>query len=589
MDQLEATGQLPAVSPARRFPPGFPARRGGGGRRSGGGGGSSSGGGRRRVLLPAVLIAGVAGAIVVALWAVDTNTASGKVVRNVTLGERSIAGMGPDEVRAAAAELAAAYRDAEVVVDAEGGGFRATAAELGLSVVEDRTAGDALRVGRTGSVPGRIWAWARGFLTERVAPVRITVDERAMNRIVAERDPRRTAPVEPTLTVQDDKVVAKEGEPGRGISPPSVLAALEKAGPRGLPLRIDVRRATLPPRFGLEVARTLAERAEQLAASGLRVTAGPQEATVAASVVRSWFKTEPTADELKLAVDASGALDALAELFPKPVVAPVNAGFTVSGGRVSITPPKAGSGCCGPGTVEAIQAALLNRASPEQAVALPLKPVAPARDEEAARNLGIVEPIGTFTTNHAAGEPRVANIHRIADLIQGAVIAPGATFSINDYVGRRTAANGFVAAPIIDENYKFTEDVGGGISQFATTIFNAAFFAGLDIPSYYMHGIYISRYPYGRESTISFPAPDVRIRNNTPYGVLIWPTYTGTSITVTMYSTKFVSGEQTGQTTEKKGVCTAVTTERTRTYVDGRKTVDRFSGLYSPEEGVKCD
>jgi vancomycin resistance protein YoaR len=183
----------------------------------------------------------------------------------------------------------------------------------------------------------------------------------------------------------------------------------------------------------------------------------------------------------------------------------------------------------------------------------------------------------------------VANIHRIADLIQGVVIAPGTTFSVNDHVGRRTIANGFVAAPVIDHEYKFTEDVGGGISQFATTIFNAAFFAGLDIPSYYMHGIYIARYPYGRESTISFPSPDVRIRNNTPHGVLIWPTYTATSITVTMYSTKYVSGEQTNQTTAKKGVCTEVTTERTRTYVDGRKTTDRFSGLYSPEEGVKCE
>ena len=319
------------------------------------------------------------------------------------------------------------------------------------------------------------------------------------------------------------------------------------------------------------------------------MTAGPATATVPASVVRSWFRTQATEEELKLTVDASGAPDALAELFPEPAVEPVDAGFTVSAGRVSITPAKAGSGCCAAGATAAIQSALLTRITADTAIALPLKPVAPKRDEEAARKLGITEPIGTFTTNHAAGEPRVQNIHRIADLIRGVVIAPGATFSVNDHVGRRTTANGFVAAPIIDENYKFTEDVGGGISQFATTIFNAAFFAGLDIPSYYMHGIYIARYPYGRESTISFPAPDVRIRNNTPYGVLIWPTYTATSITVTMYSTKYVSGEQTNQTKEMKGVCTAVTTERTRTYVDGRKTTDRFSGLYSPEEGVKCE
>jgi len=562
--QLEATGRPPAIQqPPRR----------------------SSG----RKVVQVLVVAALTLVVVVALWAIDTKVSEDRVGRKVSLGGRSIAGMDPTELEGAVAELAARYQEAPVVVEAPEAGFEATAPELGLSVDQAATATDAMAIGRTGNVMTRIFGWARGFVAERPAPVRIDVDQNAMERIVRERDPKRTAPVEPSVTVKDDKVVAKPGEPGRGIAAPSVLAALRKAGPEGLPLRISVDRDSVPPRFPIEDARRLAERAEALSAGGLPVTAGPASATVPASVVRGWFRTQATEEELQLTVDASTAPDALAELFPEPAVQPVNAGFTVNAGRVSITPAKAGSGCCAAGATAAIQSALLNRASADTAVALPLKPVAPSRDEEAARKLGITESIGTFTTNHAAGEPRVQNIHRIADLIRGAVIAPGATFSVNDYVGRRTTANGFVAAPIIDHEYNFTDDVGGGISQFATTIFNAAFFAGLDIPSYYMHGIYISRYPYGRESTISFPSPDVRIRNNTPYGVLIWPTYTGTSITVTMYSTKYVSGEQTNQTTEKKGVCTAVTTERTRTYVDGRRTTDRFSGLYSPEEGVKCE
>ncbi|MDQ3640885.1 MAG: VanW family protein [Actinomycetota bacterium] len=574
MDQLEATGPLPAVQPPRRLRPGTSE----GGR-----------GGAGRPVLRVLLVLAVAVGVIVALWGVDTNATRGEVGRNVTLGGTSIAGLNAPELDAAVAELAGRYRGADVAVEAPDGGFQATAAELGLSVVADRTATDAMTVGRTGNVAARIFGWARSFVWERKAPVRITVDETAMARIVVERDPKRTPPVEPSVMVKDDKIVPKPGVPGKGISGPSVLAALQKAGPEGLPLRISVDRDALPPRFPIDVAQRLADRAEQISAGGLPVAVGPATATVPSSVLRGWFSTQATAEELKLVVDASDAPDALAELFPKPTVAPVDAGFTVSGGRVSITPSKAGSGCCGPGAVAAIQSTLLTRSASDPAVTLPLKSVPPSRDEEAARKLGIVEPIGTFTSNHAAGEPRVQNIHRIADLIQGVVIAPGATFSVNDHVGRRTTANGFVPAPVIDHEYKFTEDVGGGISQFATTIFNAAFFAGLDIPSYYMHGIYIARYPYGRESTISFPSPDVRIRNNTPHGVLIWPTYTATSITVTMYSTKYVSGEQTGQTTEKKGVCTAVTTERTRTYVDGRKTTDRFSGLYSPEEGVKCD
>ena len=574
MDQLEATGELPALERPEGFDPGP--------------WGPAPGVARRRVLR-FLVVAAVGIAVFVALWAVDTKASRGKVTRNLTLAGRSIAGMRAPQVEAAVADLAGRYREATVEVEAPEGGFQATAPELGLSVVQDATAAEALTVGRTGPVASRIWGWAKSFVAERAAPVRITVDEKAMARIVAERDPKRLAPVEPSLTVKDDKVVPKAGEPGRGISAPSVLAGLQQAGPEGLPLRISAVRDAVPPRFSVDDAQKLADRAEELSAPGLPVSAGSATATVPAAVLRGWFGIQPAGEELKLTVDASSAPDALAELFPKPIVAPVDAGFTVSGGRVSITPAKAGSGCCGPGATAAIQAALLSRSANDAAVSLPLKSVAPGRDDEAARKLGIVESIGTFTTNHAAGEPRVRNIHRIADMVQGAVIAPGATFSVNDFVGRRTTANGFVPAPIIDEHYKFTDDVGGGISQFATTIFNAAFFSGLDIPSYYMHGIYISRYPYGRESTISFPGPDVRIRNNTPYGVLIWPTYTETSITVTMYSTKFVTGEQTGQTTEKKGVCTAVTTERTRSYVDGRKAVDRFSGLYSPEEGVKCE
>jgi len=532
----------------------------------------------------------VAIGVVIALWAVDTATHRDQVGRNVTLGGRAIGNLQRASVPGLVADLGRTYAGAQVLVDADGGGFEATAPELGLSVVQDRTTADALAVGRTGFLPTRIWSWARSFMTARAAPVTITVDQAAMARIVADRDPRRTAPTEPSLAVKDNKVTAVAGKPGQGISLPSVLAALQKAGPKGLPLRISVDRDQLPPRFPVDEAQRLADRAEQLSAAGLPVTAGPTTATVPPATLRTWFKAQATDTELRLDLDAGAVPTALADLFPAPVVAPVDAGFTVSGGKVSITPSKSGTACCGAEAPAIIQTALLNRPTGGPAVALPLKTATPKRDEDAAKKLQIVEPIGSFTTNHAAGEPRVKNIHRIADQIQGAVIDPGATFSVNNFIGPRTAAKGYVSAPTIDEKYNFTDDIGGGISQFATTIFNSAFFSGLDIPSYFMHGIYISRYPYGRESTISFPSPDVRIRNNTPYGVLIWPTYTETSITVTMYSTKFVSGDQTAQTTEPKGVCTAVTTERTRTYVDGRAPVkDKFSGLYSPKEGVLCE
>jgi vancomycin resistance protein YoaR len=176
----------------------------------------------------------------------------------------------------------------------------------------------------------------------------------------------------------------------------------------------------------------------------------------------------------------------------------------------------------------------------------------------------------------------------MSDMVRGAVVAPGETFSLNDFVGPRTTAKGFAEAGVI-YNGRFTTDVGGGVSQFTTTLFNTAFFAGLDFVEYQAHTIYISRYPYGREATLSHPKPDLKFTNTTPFGILLWPTYTDTSVTVTMYSTPWVQADQTGQSTARSGRCTRVTTDRTRTWlIDGRQEVDTVSALYQPAEGVTC-
>jgi hypothetical protein len=222
----------------------------------------------------------------------------------------------------------------------------------------------------------------------------------------------------------------------------------------------------------------------------------------------------------------------------------------------------------------------------EGAVALPLVPI---EDEESVvARLGIEEVVGEFTTNHACCEGRVENIQRIADIIRGVVILPGEQFSINEYVGRRTAEKGFVPAGTIQQG-RFVDGVGGGISQFATTMFNAAFFAGLDFEAYQSHSIYISRYPYGREATLSYPLPDLVVANNTPYGMLIWTGYTSTSITVELWSTPYFDVEQTGQSSYNIGECTRVETFRSRTDPDGEVLEDMVFATYRPGEGLDCN
>ena len=106
------------------------------------------------------------------------------------------------------------------------------------------------------------------------------------------------------------------------------------------------------------------------------------------------------------------------------------------------------------------------------------------------------------------------------ELINGTLLKPGETFSLNETVGERTAENGFVKGFIIEDGI-FKEDYGGGVSQSATTTFNAAFFAGLEDVEHKPHSFYIDRYPVGREATVAWPSVDLKFTNDTPYGVLI--------------------------------------------------------------------
>lgn len=160
-----------------------------------------------------------------------------------------------------------------------------------------------------------------------------------------------------------------------------------------------------------------------------------------------------------------------------------------------------------------------------------------------ARALRIKEKVSEFQTFFPYAEYRNINLGRAADIIDGTVLKPGETFSLNDVVGERTRENGFTEGFIISDGI-FKEDLGGGVSQMATTLFNAMFFAGLKDVEHKPHSFYIDRYPVGREATVAFGSIDLRFRDDTDFGVLISAVVTPATpstqgvVTVRMYSTK---------------------------------------------------
>ena len=128
-------------------------------------------------------------------------------------------------------------------------------------------------------------------------------------------------------------------------------------------------------------------------------------------------------------------------------------------------------------------------------------------------------------------------------MINNTLLLPGKTFSLNKTLGERTRKNGYVPGYIIRDG-RFRMELGGGVSQSATTTFNAVFFAGLKDVEHAPHGLYIDRYPAGREATVFWPTLDLRFKNDTEYGVLIEARLNEATndrqgkITVRMWSTK---------------------------------------------------
>ena len=525
--------------------------------------------------------------VLFAVWAIDTGGDADQVVRNVELAGRPIGGLERARLGPLVDDVAGRYPGSTVRVTTPAGDAETTGESVGLVLDRDATVDAAFDVGRSGSVLTRPFSWLASLVSPHQAPVLVTVDETRIRGVLAEADPTgREAPIEPAITGADGEIAVVAGQPGRGLVPSEVAAAIPVAARNGeLPIVVAAEPGEIPPQFSDDDAEALAEEARALTADSLAVSAGSTSADIPPETLRTWLTSTATPERLVLDFDEEQAFADLGELLVGAGKRPVDAGFRVEGDRVVPVPGSSGTACCEDVAGELVVEAL--RSGSADAVELPLKVVQPKRTLQEAEALGVREPVASFPTNYPAGQSRVPNIHRIAELVRGAVIEPGETFSVNGHVGPRTRAKGFALGGFIN-NGVLEEAVGGGVSQFATTLFNAAFFGGLDFAEYQSHSLYISRYPYGREATLSYPKPDLIIRNTTPYGVLIWPTFTESSVTVTLYSTPYATGEQTGQSRSQAGNCTRVTTERTRRYVDGRVDVDTVVATYRPEEGVDC-
>ncbi|MCU0308445.1 MAG: VanW family protein [Thermoleophilia bacterium] len=509
-------------------------------------------------------------AAVLAMRAVPQD--SGRVPDGVSVGGVPVGGLTRAEAERAVERLARPARRQIVVTGP--GGLRLTVPVAQLGPTPDARRAVALALDQ-GSVWQRIRREA-GLGGERRVPVAFRLDPAAVRSVVARvagevGRPARSARV----VVGIDEVRVVPAVAGRGVDADLLAARLAR-----IPATARTPVVAVAPGISTADARTTALRARRILSHPVVVRGARGRASVPPGVVAGGLAAREEDGRLRLTIDPGTLRPALARAFGGQERTARSATFRVEGRRVRVVPGRSGR------RVDAARVAAMVVADPGRRVfRAPFTVQRPARTTEQAQRMRIRELVSEFTTPYSCCQPRVTNIRRAAAILDGTVIPAGGTFSLNEALGERTRARGFVAAPQINAG-RLEDAVGGGVSQVATTTFNAAFFAGLKLDQFTPHEFYISRYPPGREATVSWGGPELVVTNDWPAAVLMKVSAGDSGITVRLYSARL--GRRVATTTSTpEGTSGAFPVSFTRkVFRDGRLLRDedfRWTYKASPE------
>ncbi|GII55756.1 vanomycin resistance protein VanB [Planotetraspora thailandica] len=368
---------------------------------------------------------------------------------------------------------------------------------------------------------------------------------------------------------------------------------------------ITVRATTVKntPQVGRDAVQRAVVWAKHAVASPITLTEGGKAVELPPIVLASHLTFVPEGHSLRPKFEAAEIAPGIERRLIEPGAAARSATFTIEDDRPVLVHAREGRRL-DTGRMATDMIAALGGGS--RTVPVSLLDAPPVVTDQDAVDLGVKEKIGEFTTSYPCCVPRTANIQAATRVVNYQLVRPGQTFSFNELVGRRDAAEGYGGG------YTSTMIRGqagsdvAGMSQVATTIFNAMVRAGLDDIDRTPSEVYMPQYPEGMDAAVSYPAPDLKWKNETPYGVLIHATATDTAVTVELWSTKRYDVEIRGPV--KTAVTQAApiagtgpqcvpssgqpgfTAEVTRTLRrDGKvEAKQSFKTVYRPQPAVTC-
>src|SRR3954467_4103694 len=490
--------------------------------------GSDRRGGLRRAAIVSLLVALTGAVLGLAFAGSTTHLAAGIRIAGVDVG-----GMTP---RAATARLEARWEELDHVpirFTIGDQSWRLSASQLGVRP-NWRAAVDSVRRQGGGFAPLRGFRRLdlRFFGTDVAPPTQVydTALTYVLDKVSREVDSKHR---EASLALRGLQPVVVPGRAGRVVDRSAAPATLVRAlaslerQPVELPVRIDT------PRVKANDLTVVAAEVKTALSAPVRLTLAGTKFTIQPRRIATLLEL-PDNGRRDLRIGGRGADAWFGKLAQHVDHPPVDATWAITSQGIHAVPDRPGHSLHVPKrAIVLLHAVLVTDPSLRQG-ALVAQTTHAERTTREAQALQIRGLVSSYETFYGGDPNRVHNVQLVAHLVDGHVIAPGTTFSFNDATGARTADKGFRVAPVII-NGELKTGLGGGVCQVSTTVFNAAYEAGLPITSRTNHALYISHYPQGRDATVNYPDTDLKFVNDTAHWLLL-RTYVGSdSLTVGLY------------------------------------------------------
>jgi vancomycin resistance protein YoaR len=507
-------------------------------------------------LLAAALAVAALFAVLAAAYGITRSVSQGEVMGRVMVAEGEIGGMTREDATGALLDIESDRLARQAPFIVEGAEVTVDPSFAGLDIHEDEVVDDAMRVGREGNAAYQFLWWLRHIFSSTSVPLVGSTDPEALHEIFDMWDNQVIGqPASPGgVLIESGVATAMYPSVGIGVDREVAAGLVNDSLVSGTDEAVVIPTETIvPPLTDADIDAAVA-KANQLISEPITMVYDEKEAVFTAGQLANAYRSEietggsPQVVHFFDPAVVDGYLDPIRSEFETE---PVDARFVIDGDEISIVPGSKGTRIDEEETArKLLQAGLTSN----RLAQLPLVEDAdPEITTEYLESLQVNHLVSQFTTYHDCCEPRVINIHTIADAVDQALVLPGETFSINEHVGERTREKGYVEAGAIIAGELVDDNVGGGTSQFATTLYNAVFWGGYEDVEHRPHSYYFSRYPEGIEATMGWRTPDVVFRNNTESAVLIDTRYTNSSITVRFFGDNLgrtLKGEQSGGATK---------------------------------------